>query len=121
MNLKKLMLLSSLFIIVFSMVYINSSITNNTHKTRGKNSVEVLMTNSNGKNISEKQAIKNVKEHLHKTGAYVPPRIDIDSVDGNYYLVHAYEIINNEDESHTATAGWFYVNVNTGEVVDIIN
>lgn len=118
MNFKKLMLLTSLFIIVFSIVYINSS---NIYKIKSKNSVEVLMTNSNGKNISEKQAIQNVKEHLHQTGAYVPPHIDIDSVDGNYYLVHAYEIVNNKDESHTSTAGWFYVNVNTGEVIDIIN
>ena len=121
MNFKKLMLLSSLFIMVFSIVYINSGKTSNTHTTRGKNSVEVFMSNGNGKNISEKQAIKNVKEHLHKTGAYVPPYIDVDSVDGNYYLVHAYEVVKNEGESHTATSGWFYVNVNTGEVIDMMN
>lgn len=120
MKFKKLMLISSMLFIILFVSYININISSE-DKNKNKDSIEALIINNQNKIISEKQAIKNVKEYLNKTGAYVPPIINVDSIDGNYYLVHAYEVVENEGETHTATTGWFHVNINNGEVTDIIN
>lgn len=120
MNLKKLILISSILFGILFIICVNDNIPYDS-KEKNNDNVEALMINKNDKIITEKQAIQNVKEYLNKTNGYIPPIIDVDSIDGNYYLVHAYEIIENEGESHTATTGWFHVNVNSGDVTDIIN
>lgn len=45
-----------------------------------------------------------------------PYRCELDSVDddGNY-LIHIYEVVDNGDESHTATLDWITVNPTTGD------
>lgn len=37
------------------------------------------------------------------------------------YTIHLYEVIINEEESHTATTGWYSLNLKTKEVKDLIN
>lgn len=71
--------------------------------------------------ISEKDAVNLVKKYLSDNGYHMSSHIEVDSIDGENYLVHAYDIINNEDESHTATTGWFEVNMYTGQIKDIMN
>lgn len=121
MNLNKIILVGTMLFMIFTIAYINNNIANDTYENQSKNTVEVLFSSEKDKKISEKEAVEKVKEYLHKTGSYIAPIIEVDSINGNYYIVHAYEIITNQDESHTATTGWFYVNIYTGEVTNMIN
>lgn len=59
-----------------------------------------------------KQFFKNVtKSKLAK------PVIDVDRKEGNAYVVHVYEVVNDGPEtSHTATKNWYYVDINTGKI-----
>lgn len=69
------------------------------------------------------------EERILEQFSYDPPfHVDIDHYDdeGNA-VVHVYEVVENEDESHTATSDWITVNPDTGigvnfydEIVDII-
>lgn len=40
--------------------------------------------------------------------------VDIDSVDGDIYTIHIYEIVDN----HTATYAWYYIDITTGKGTD---
>lgn len=82
--------------------------------------VEVLSDSNKEKEIGEKKAIKIIKEFLEKNNSYVASNIEVDSVDNKYYIIHVYDIIDNGDESHTATTGWYKVNKYTGEIIDIM-
>lgn len=45
------------------------------------------------------------------------PTIDVDRKEGNAYVIHVYEVVNDgPDSSHTATKNWYYVNINTGQI-----
>ncbi len=45
------------------------------------------------------------------------PTIDMDRIEGDSYVVHVYEVVNDgPDTSHTATMNWYYVNRKTGKV-----
>lgn len=45
------------------------------------------------------------------------PVIDVDRKEGNAYVVHVYEVVNDGPEtSHTATKNWYYVDINTGKI-----
>lgn len=85
-------------------------------KKQEKETVEV----SNIYKITEEEAINIIKKYLSDNGYHMSSNIEVDSIDGDNYLIHAYDIINNEDESHTATTGWFEVNIYTGEIKDIM-
>lgn len=90
---------------------------------KNENAVNVSTNNTKDtkpKAISEEKAVELVKEYLSKSGFYLPPVIEVDGVDGDSYIVHAYEVITNEDESHIATMGWYNVNMNTGKLIDIM-
>ena len=40
----------------------------------------------------------------------MPSIIEVDHIEGNNYVVHAYEIIQDDEKTwHTATAGWYYL------------
>ena len=121
MKLNKVILVGSILFMIFTVTYINNNKLDNTHENTNKSSIEVLFNNDKNNKMSEKEAIEKVKAHLLKTGTYLPSIIEVDSIDGNYYVVHAYEIVTNEEESHTATMGWFHVNMYTGEISDIMN
>lgn len=90
---------------------------NNSISNEAENTKEAI----NEASITEKDAINLVKNYLSKNNQYIGSNIEVEGIDGDNYLVHVYDIINNEEESHTATVGWFEVNIYTGEIIDIIN
>ena len=50
----------------------------------------------------------------------MPSIIEVDHIEGNNYVVHAYEIIQDDEKTwHTATAGWYYVDMHTGKIEGI--
>ena len=69
--------------------------------------------------ISESKAISLVKD-MFKNYGYMPSIIEVDHIEGNNYVVHAYEIIQDDEKTwHTATAGWYYVDMHTGKIESI--
>lgn len=69
--------------------------------------------------ISESKAILLVKD-MFKTYGYVPKVIEVDHREGDNYVVHVYEIIQDDEKTcHTATIGWYYVDMYTGEIKSI--
>ena len=69
--------------------------------------------------ISESKAISLVKD-MFKNYGYVPSIIEVDHIEGNNYVVHAYEIIQDYEKTwHTATTGWYYVDMHTGKIESI--
>ena len=69
--------------------------------------------------ISESKAISLVKD-MFKNYGYMPSIIEVDNIEGNNYVVHAYEIIQDDEKTwHTATAGWYYVDMHTGKIESI--
>lgn len=69
--------------------------------------------------ISESKAILLVKD-MFKAYGYIPKVIEVDHREGNNYVVHAYEIIQDDEKTwHTATIGWYYVDMYTGEIESI--
>lgn len=86
-----------------------------------KETIEVVKESISKTEISEDEAINIIKDYLLSNGYYVPSNIEVDSMNGDNYLIHAYDVITNKDESHIATSGWFEVNIHTGEIKDIMN
>lgn len=70
--------------------------------------------------LSKEDAVKLVKEHLKNEKSYIPNFIEVDNISGDVYIVHAYDVITNKEESHVATSGWFEVNMYTGKIIDIL-
>lgn len=69
--------------------------------------------------IPENKAISLVKD-MFKNYGYMPSIIEVDHIEGNNYVVHAYEIIQDDEKTwHTATAGWYYVDMHTGKIESI--
>lgn len=69
--------------------------------------------------ISESKAILLVKD-MFKTYGYVPKVIEVDHREGDNYVVHVYEIIQDDEKTwHTATIGWYYVDMYTGKIESI--
>ena len=117
MKLKKFLAIT--LVVFCAVVYLQS----NVYKKDGndfKDAIEVLSDYNKEKEIGEKKAIKLVKEYLEKNNSYVASHIEVDSVDNKYYVIHVYDVITNDDESHTATTGWYQVNKYTGEIIDIM-
>lgn len=117
MSLKKITIMCIMCFLLFIFLDKDSNYTDN--KNTKENIVDALLIEE--KNISEKDAIENVKIYLHQHGESLPNIIEVDQIDGNYYLVHSYDIIKYKQQSHTTTTGWFYVNIYTGEVIDMMN
>ena len=67
--------------------------------------------------ISESKAISLVKD-MFKNYGYIPSIIEVDHIERNNYVVHAYEIIQ-DDEKTWHTAGWYYVDMHTGKIESI--
>ncbi|CEJ75147.1 hypothetical protein JGS6364_27671 [[Clostridium] sordellii] len=70
--------------------------------------------------LSKEDAVKLVKEYLKNEKSYIPNFIEVDNISGDVYIVHAYDVITNKEESHVATSGWFEVNMYTGKIIDIL-
>lgn len=65
------------------------------------------------------KAMPEVKQFFKdvKNSKISKPAIDMDRKEGNAYVVHVYEIVNDgPDASHTATKNWYYVNIKTGTI-----
>lgn len=57
---------------------------------------------------------------MFKNYGYMPSIIEVDHIEGNNYVVHAYEIIQDDEKTwHNATAGWYYVDMHTGKIESI--
>ncbi|MDQ0496912.1 stalk domain-containing protein [Paenibacillus brasilensis] len=73
------------------------------------------------KNITKAQAVKLVKEkYFPKAPSQLI--IEVDNTEGNTYLIHAYEVViddPNTGAGHTATWGWYYVDMKSGKVTSM--
>lgn len=112
---------SLLFIMCFIVGYIYIEAGDGTSKNKNEIVLDTFSEDKQDKVITKEEAVQNVKAYLNRSNGYLPPIIEIDNKNENYYIVHAYEVVKNQDESHTATTGWYYVNLYTGEVSDMIN
>lgn len=71
------------------------------------------------KGITDKEAINIVKKKIAKEKGSFPSylTVAVDHVEGNNYVIHCYEVVDNgPGDQHTATYNWYYVNKNTGAV-----
>ena len=118
MKLKRL--LSITIVVILAGIYVQTNVYKKASNDNYKNSIEVLSDLNKEKEIGETKAIKLVKQYLEKNNSYVASNIEVDSIDNKYYTVHVYDVITNNDESHTATTGWYQVNKYTGEIIDIM-
>lgn len=113
-----------IFTVIIVLILAGIYVQNNVYKTPTRNSIkgaiEVLADVSNQREIGEKKALKLVREYLEKNNSYIPNNIEIDSADHKYYTVHVFDIVTNNEESHTVTTGWYQVNKYTGEIIDIM-
>lgn len=91
----------------------------NEEKEFEKNNIEVMAQN-NIENLTETDAINLVREYMKGKKMYIPSCIEVDSKSKNIYTIHAYDVINDGQESHIATSGWYEVNIHTGKINDII-
>lgn len=57
---------------------------------------------------------------IRKTNNSKFQHIDV-TIEDDIYTIHLYEIVKNDKESHTATIGWYILDINTREVKDLIN
>lgn len=80
---------------------------------------DITVSNTKEK-LSKEDAVKLVKEYLKNEKSYIPNFIEVDNISGDVYIVHAYDVITNKEESHVATSGWFEVNMYTGKIIDIL-
>ena len=51
--------------------------------------------------------------HLHIS------HVDV-SIENNIYMIHLYEVIKNDGESHTATMGWYTLNLENNQLKDFM-
>ena len=66
---------------------------------------------------------KNVKyalDIIKNTKEFKVSHVDV-SMEENIYNIHLYEIVKNNYESHTATTGWYSLNIENKQVKDIMN
>lgn len=118
MRLKRFLLIT--LIVVLGISYLENNSGKLFKNTSIKNSVQVWATYNNTKQINEQSAINLIKEYLEKNNLYLASNIEVDSVEDRYYIVHVYDVITNDNESHTATTGWYKVNKYNGEIIDIM-
>lgn len=74
-------------------------------------------TPDQNKQLTESQAVAKVRAKLkNEIGNETIVEVDHTDEDGNY-VVHVYDIVENNGSSHTATRGWYTVNPTT-EVIE---
>ncbi len=64
--------------------------------------------------------VKYVLDIIKNNKDYNVSHVDV-SVEDNIYNIHLYEIIKNDEESHTATTGWYSLNIENNQVKDIMS
>ncbi len=87
--------------------------TSKTTKATGK----FLITEDAAVNLVKKMPeVKQFFANVSKSGI-AKPAITMDRKEGDAYVVHVFEIVNDGPESsHTATKNWYYVNGKTGKI-----
>src|SRR5699024_6615967 len=76
--------------------------------------------------LSAEEAKKLVYEYLYGEGAGDSGsedsnfKLTLDHQDGDKYIFHYYEAVNDGDGGHTATLGWYEVDSKTGKVTDLM-
>ncbi|KGX89579.1 hypothetical protein [Pontibacillus marinus] len=55
------------------------------------------------------QQLLNIKENAHL-------RVEYDHTNEHDYVIHVYELVKEENHSHTATTNWYLIDKETGEV-----
>lgn len=118
MKIKKI--LSITVVLLLAAIYIKTNIYMKPSLNDLKDEMEVLSQMNASQEIGKKQTIKLVKNYLKNNNTYIASNIEIDSEDSKYYIIHVYDVISNDGESHTATSGWYQVNKYTGEIIDIM-
>src|SRR3989339_1977952 len=74
---------------------------------------ENMASNNQSAKVSSSQAEEAVRKFVD-AGSNLIVEYDADSTDGQAWIIHVYEIVDN----HTATYGWYEVNKQSGEIVD---
>ncbi|KGP92366.1 hypothetical protein N780_01095 [Pontibacillus chungwhensis BH030062] len=70
---------------------------------------------------AKEQAIQAVRNHLEINSTNDRVKVQVDHEESDKYLVHVYELVEQDGTSHTATIGWYYVDKKTGKVTDMMN
>ena len=79
---------------------------------------EVLIADENAE--ADMYDIDTIGKLLSLKYPYAPPfHLDFDHEEDGCYVFHFFEVVTNEDESHTATVDWFTVDPKTGETTTI--
>ncbi|WP_338453362.1 S-layer homology domain-containing protein [Niallia oryzisoli] len=62
-------------------------------------------------------------EQIIRQALQVPHSASVvyDYDDGDYYVIHVYDVVKDDVSSHNVTRGWYAVNKNTGEWFDYMN
>lgn len=78
-------------------------------------------TDEADESYSPDEAVTLVKEHIQGMDADIGLNYNYDGEDdqGNYRIQVFEVVVHGEDESHTATYGWYLVNPETGEITDM--
>jgi hypothetical protein len=125
-----LVLVSIVLVIAFLVIQSPAQKPSNITLTHSASQVqkEVTPTKQNGslsteakKAVSIVDNLKDVQEAKHSADASnIKFVVEVDSyptVQNNFYVIHAYEIVpDGNGNTHTATAGWYRVNPQTGAV-----
>lgn len=69
--------------------------------------------------VTEEQAVELVRKQIGAQAENV--KVEVDHIEGNRYVVQVYEVVEQENNTHTATKGWYYVDQDTGEVTNMMN
>ncbi len=69
--------------------------------------------------VTEEQAVELVHEQIGAQAENV--KVEVDHTEGNHYVVQVYEVVEEDNNTHTATKGWYYVDQDTGEVTNRMN
>ncbi|QST01289.1 hypothetical protein IMZ31_06940 [Pontibacillus sp. ALD_SL1] len=70
---------------------------------------------------AKEQAIQAVRNHLDIKSNNDRVKVQVDHEESGKYLVHVYELVEQDGTSHTATIGWYYVDKKTSKVTDMMN
>jgi hypothetical protein len=70
-------------------------------------------------NITEQEAGKLVKEHLNLENNE-SVHIKYNYTEDEKHLIHVFDVVGEGEASHTATRGWYYVDIKTGEISNMM-
>lgn len=71
---------------------------------------------------SDEELCSMAKQHYTAKNHQTPPLVEVDHTDGEYTVIHLYEVVAGSSSAmgHTATWGWYYIDRNTGKGYDFL-